>query len=135
MDLGALGDYCAIPQVSKIAKIPWIWAITYTYIYYDNQYCHEIMCTSEKQCNIYVYKFFMSGIVASFPYTLFKLRINITIVTINQSFVLVRQLYVNGIQFCRQHIMIHCELNISRCVKPFPIRLLLHAFILISTIH
>ena len=23
----ALGDYCAIPQVSNIAKIPWIWAI------------------------------------------------------------------------------------------------------------
>ena len=25
---GLGGDYCAIPQVSNIAKIPWIWAIT-----------------------------------------------------------------------------------------------------------
>jgi len=32
----ALGDYCAIPQVSKIAKIPWIWAITLAQVTANN---------------------------------------------------------------------------------------------------
>jgi len=34
---------------------------------------------------------------------------------LNQIFL--RQLYVNGIPFCKQYIMIHHELDISRCVN------------------